>query len=493
MTAVDRIVMCVFDGLRPDMITPTLTPNLMRLAARATWFREARSVFPSMTRVATSSISTGAMPSAHGIVGNAFYFPQAIPEHVLDVSVIADVKRAEAATGSRFLTATTFADQLAKAGKRVAVVHTGSIGSTYLINPRAKANRHWTFSIFGTEATETPEAVTEVIAKFGPLPKRELPRFQETDYAARVMTELVLPDAANDVAIVWFNEPDTSYHYKMLGAPETIAVLAHVDAAFGRILDWVERQPDADRIAVIAASDHGQISSSELIPLPALLTGAGHPTQRAKTRTLAGAAITYTGGNMGEIRILDGGTARRDAIARWLAEQPYVGALFSPGRNDVEGQAPGSLSHAVVGLDHARQPDLVYVLRSSDDPDPYGLPGLCRISGGGIPVGGGMHGGLNRHELNATLMLSAPGVATARIDARPTGIIDIAPTILALLGVPAAAGMTGANLLGPALEMTTRTHTAGAGSFTHAVTVHRGGDRLILDQGRHTSNSPRGI
>lgn len=61
----DCVVVCIFDGLRPDMVTSALTPNLVRLAGRGTWFREARSVFPSMTRVATASIATGAPPAVH--------------------------------------------------------------------------------------------------------------------------------------------------------------------------------------------------------------------------------------------------------------------------------------------------------------------------------------------------------------------------------------------------------------------------------------------
>ncbi len=482
--AIDRVIVCVFDGLRPDMISNALTPNLMRLARRGTWFREARSVFPSMTRVATASIATGTTPAIHGIVGNAFYFPEAIHEHVLDVSVIADIKRGEAATGGRFLTAATFADQLALAGKRVAVVHTGSVGSTYLINPRAKANKHWTFSIFGPEASETPEAVHEVIARFGPTPERTLPRFSEIDYAEHVLTEYVLPDKRNDVSLIWFNEPDTSYHYKMLGSDETQAVLGHVDAAFGRILDWVERQPNADRIAVIAASDHGQVSSRELIPLPELLSGAGHDTRRAARRSLADCKISYTGGNMGEIRVLDGGVARRDAVAQWLSEQPFVGGLFSSARNENGGQAPGSLPHSLVGLDHARQPDLVYVLKTSAAKDPFGWPGLCSISGGDIPIGGGMHGGLNRYELNTTLMLSAPDVAANAVDANPRGIIDIAPTILALLDVPTAETMIGRSLTLPPAEMREVRRDASLGAFRHGMTVFRGpGRRLILGEG----------
>lgn len=486
MSTCDRVIVCVFDGLRPDMIQEAATPNLLRLARRGTWFREARSVFPSMTRVATASIATGALPRTHGIVGNAFYFPQAIPEHVLDVSNVADVKRAEAATGGGFLTAPTFADELARAGKRLAVVHTGSTGSAYLINPRARANRHWTFSLFGEEATETPEAFAEVTARFGPLPRRTLPRFAEVDYATDVLVEHVLADPLNEVALIWFNEPDTSYHYKMLGSVETTAVLKHVDAALGRILAWVDRQPNAERIAVIAASDHGQISTVEEIPLAEQLTALGHTTVRPGKRHLDGAVVTYTGGNMGEIRVLDGGPQRRDAIARWLIEQPFVGALFSPGRNDVDGVAPGSLSHTLVGLDHARQPDLVYVLRSSEAADPYGLPGLCRISGGGIPVGGGMHGGLNRHELNTTLMLAAPGVAAGYVDERAAGIIDIAPTILALLGVAQAPTMCGAPLQAAAQATTRHTFDARLADFQHSVTVARGSSgRLIIDRGQH--------
>ena len=483
MAEIDRVIVCVFDGLRPDMVRPDLTPNLIRFAQRATWFRDARSVFPSMTRVATASIATGAMPSTHGIVGNAFYFPQAIPEHVLDVSIIADIKRAEAASAGRFLMAETFADILARAGHRVAIVHTGSLGSTYLINPRAKANKHWTYTILGGEGSETPDAIDDVMSRFGSPPERGLPRFAEIDYATKIMVEHVLPESRNAVSLIWYNEPDTSYHYKLLGAPETLAVLSHVDAAFGQILDWVERQPNRDRIAVLVASDHGQVSSHALIALPELLGEAGHPTKRPAARELNGAAVTFTGGNMGEIRILDGGAKRRDAIAAFLLEQPYIGALFSPGKNEVEGEVEGSFSHSLVGLNHERAPELLYVMRSSDALDPFGLPGLCALSGGGVPQGGGMHGGLNRHELNTTLIMSAPGHRHGVVERGAAGIIDIAPTLLDLFGLPKGEQMDGVSLLQPLPPTHLQHYETGAGSFRHNLSVARGPGRLILGQG----------
>jgi arylsulfatase A-like enzyme len=481
----DRVVICVFDGLRPDFVTPELTPNLARFAGQGTWFREARSVFPSMTRVATTSIATGAPPSVHGVVGNAFYFPQVTQDHVLDMSRADDVALAQAATGGRLVEAESFGDVLARAGKRLAIVHTGSAGSAHLLNPRAKTNGHWTFSIFGCEHTQTPEAVDEAVARFGPPPARELPRFAEVDYAERVLREHVLEVLKPDVALVWFNEPDTSFHYRFLGSPETLAVLKAVDAAFGRILAWIDAQPDADRYAVIAASDHGQISTSGAIELSALLGAQGHAGRRAMERTLEGAQFCMTGGNMGEIRILEGGMARRDAIAAWLMEQDFLGMLFSRGRNAVEGEVDGSFALSLVDLDHARQPDLVYVLRSDDSADAYGFPGLGVLTKADVPVGGGMHGGLNRHELNTVLMVRGGGAAAAAVDRRACGIIDIAPTVLGLLGLKSPATMTGLSLAAAAADERAEVFETGTGAFRQQLArVGRQGGAILQSGGR---------
>ena len=481
----DRVVVCVFDGLRPDFVTPELTPNLARFAGTGTWFREARSVFPSMTRVATTSIATGAPAAVHGVVGNAFLFPQVTTAHALDMSRADDVGLAERATGGRLVEVETFGDALARAGRRLAVVHTGSAGSAHLINPRARTHGHWTFSIFGRDHTQTPEAVDEVIARFGPLPPRTLPRFEETDYAERVFREHVLADLDPDVALIWFNEPDTSFHYRFLGSPETLAVLKAVDAAFGRILAWIDARPDRDRYTVIAASDHGQISTAQDLPLADLLGAQGHVTRRASERTLAGASVAITGGCMGEIRILEGGEPRRDAVARWLLEQDFTGMLFSRGRNAVDGEAPGSLSLALVGLDHPRAPDLVYVMRSDDRPDAYGRPGLCLMTEGDVPVGGGMHGGLNRHELNTVLIARGAGFRAGEDD-RPCGIIDIAPTVLAALGLAPVTTMTGEALIGAAPASTgPAVFEAGLGGFRQRLTRHeRSRSAILLNGGR---------
>jgi hypothetical protein len=485
MTSADRIVVVVFDGLRPDMVTSALMPRLTSFAAESLWFREARSVFPSMTRVATSSIATGAPPVVHGIVGNAFFFPEVTRDFVFDSSRPDDVALGEARVGAPLLTAETFADRLAAHGRSMAVVHMGSAGSCYAINPRVKANNHWTFSILGEGYTRTPEAVRAMVERFGPLPPRNLPRNEETAYGTRVFVEHVLGEMRPDVALIWFNEPDTSFHYRFLGSEETRSAMREADIAFGRIVDAVAAGPDAARTAIIVASDHGQISSGGIAPMASWLAEAGHPAAKASKRSVEGAKVAITGGNMGEIRVLDGDLDRRDAIARWLMTRDEIGMVFTASDDPVLGSIEGTFSTKLVRLDHARGPDLVYVLRSGTDADAHGLPGLGLITDGDVPLGGGMHGGLNRHEINTVLMLG--GAATAGrsgLVSAPCGIIDIGPTILDLLGLDMPTTMRGQSLangdLGPGQLHEFET---GTGAFRQKLVMAERGNHLFPQHG----------
>lgn len=481
MQKASRVVVVVFDGLRPDMVTRERMPNLAAFAQDNLWFREARSVFPSMTRVATSSISTGAPPLLHGIVGNSFYFPEVTRDFVLDTSLSDDLALAESKLAGPLIAAETLGDRLAAHDRSFAVVHSGSAGSTYAINPRATANGHWTFSVMGRDATRTPHAVDEVVGRFGPLPPRTLPRLEETEYVARVFIEHVLGEIDPDVALIWFNEPDTSFHYKFLVSQETDGIMKAVDAAFGRILAAITSRPDAEDIALIAASDHGQISSTGVADIAGLLSEAGHKAARASARAINGAAVTVTGGNMGEIRMVDGDMERRDQIARWLMQRDEVGMVFTPSDDPVLGSVEGTFSSSLVGLDHPRQPELVYVLRSGTDPDVHGLPGSGLITGG-VPVGGGMHGGLNRHELNTVLILGgAARGGSPRMSTAPSGIVDIAPTVLDLLGLTEPASMQGASLM----RADVREHAVAPDTFETGLGAFR--QRMsVIRRGKHT-------
>lgn len=466
-----RVIVIVLDGLRPDVIAAEPTPNIRRLAARGTWFREARSVFPSMTRVASASIATGAMPALHGIIGNAFYIPEATTSRLIDGSYPEDIDLAETATGGRYVTAETFADRLAAAGKSFAMVHAASAGCMHMLEPKRGQNCHWAFSLHGDgrERSFPASAADTVLERFGPLPEKQIPRFEEVDYATRVLTEYALPELKADVSLIWVSEPDYVFHYRSLRSGITTAVLAHVDSAVGRILDWVEAQPDAEDYNIILASDHGHITISEEADLFGKLNAAGHRARHMRHRSLADCDIALTGWNMGEIRVLDGDRRRVDNIVALLRDDPAIGNIFT--RGAVEGELPGTFGLGLVGLDHARQPDIVYTMRSTDAPDRFGLPGHGPVVRGvNAPLWGSMHGGLNRSELNTTLIAAGTRFQRNAVDNRPAGIIDIAPTLLDLVGVPAASSMQGHSLANHQRpEATIRHYEIGHGAYSQSV------------------------
>lgn len=479
MAPAKRVIIAIFDGLRPDLVTPELTPNLLRLAAQGTWFREARSVFPSVTRVAAASIGTGTVPSAHGIIGNSFLLTSLSTTRTFDSRYYRDVRAAETAAQGRLVTTAGLGDCLAACGRRLAIVHTGTAGATHFLNPRAAHHGHWTFSIHGRDATSTPQAVDDAAAALGPFTAdRDVPRLGDATHAANVLVDYVLPTLDPDVALIWFSEPDTVFHYREIGSPTSLAALKHVDAQFGRVLDWIAAQPNAEEIAVIAASDHGHVTTTGQVPLNDLLTQAGFP---AREGNLDGAMLATTGGNSGEIRVLDGDRRTIGCVAAWLLQQDFTGMLFARNRNEVEGEWPGTFGFDLVGIAHDRAPDLFFILKSEDANDHFGLPGRCLFTDS-VPLGGGLHGGLNRHELNTVLIVSAPCAVAAAM--APASIIDIAPTALDLLGVPAAPGMMGASLLDwKTWPDDAATFETGVDGFRQRIVMHGSPSRRIVNHG----------
>ena len=111
-----RHLLIVLDGLRPDYVTPELMPNLHALGQRGVVMTRHHAVYPTVTRVNASSISTGAYPDVHGLMGNSIFFPDVDPGRFLNTGDRANLLRVEEATGRPLLTATTMGEVLAAAG-----------------------------------------------------------------------------------------------------------------------------------------------------------------------------------------------------------------------------------------------------------------------------------------------------------------------------------------------------------------------------------------
>jgi arylsulfatase A-like enzyme len=74
---VERVVVVVLDGLRPDAITAFGLSNVLRLARNGAATLEGTTVKPSVTAAAMASLLTGADPARHGLQCDRFHLPRA--------------------------------------------------------------------------------------------------------------------------------------------------------------------------------------------------------------------------------------------------------------------------------------------------------------------------------------------------------------------------------------------------------------------------------
>ncbi|MCL2724075.1 MAG: alkaline phosphatase family protein [Polyangiaceae bacterium] len=70
-----RTIIMVWDGLRPDSVNATDTPNLYALRQSGVNFSDNHSTYPTFTMMNGSSFATGSFPKTSGFYGNTFWTP----------------------------------------------------------------------------------------------------------------------------------------------------------------------------------------------------------------------------------------------------------------------------------------------------------------------------------------------------------------------------------------------------------------------------------
>lgn len=481
MGQVEKVVIVVFDGLRPDMIAGRM-PTLAEFLADNLWFRNARSVFPSLTRVCTTSVSTGAWPGRHGIVNNHFHLNGDLGGPVVDTAKIDRLVELTERDGA-IVTADSLGQRLAAAGRSMMAIHCGSAGSGLLINHAVRENGHRTFSVHGASATLTPEIVPEILGSCGPLPSHDVPKLDVVAYTGRVATEVALAQQQADVTLVWLPEPDTSFHYCGIHSEGSDQAMRAADTVFAAILNTVASGPNHDRTAIIAMSDHGQIATSALINLEGAMHADGF---RAGETPGENTDILMTGGNMGELRPTSPDPGLLADLGRWLMGRDEIGMVFAD-----PDLVTGALPRSAVHQFHARSAELLFVMRSDRTPGPGGIPGIG-VYTGGVPLGGGMHGGLNPYEMKTVLSFSVPGGRRKVVDDTPASLIDIAPTVLNLLGMTIKCDGRVLPVLEPENEAAeVETLVAGAGGFQQQlVRANIAGRDYLIEGGRIQQSAP---
>ena len=83
------------------------------------------------------------------------------------------------------------------------------------------------------------------------------------------------------------------------------------------------------------------------------------------------------------------------------------------------------------------------VLAVGDEAGPRGVPGSGRFVGSELKEGGSTHGGLSSYEMRSVLGAGGSAFRNGVVSALPCGVVDIAPTVLSLLGIAPPPFMSG--------------------------------------------------
>lgn len=452
----NHVVFVLFDGLRPDLITPANTPNLCRLSRQGVMLERQRTVFPSETRIAMTSLVTGATPDRHGIVGNRYFDRSAAGRFAVNTADHRLIEKLDTESGGRLLGVPSLGEILAAHGRSLAVLASNSAGATRLFNHKARALGHATLSGHFPDVATSAELLDQVQRRFGPVPPappKGTPDLEAQRLLASTFLELVWPERRPDVTILSFSEPDTSSHYCGTAAAETRQALRFADEQFGRVLDWWEAEGRAEGVHLIVASDHGHVSvQAKADPVDAL-EAAGLRCGSGEASEVDIDAVVLPG-QVGAIYLTD---PTEEAIRRAVAammERPWCGPVFTAAQGDVEGVAPGSFARHLVFADHGRAADILFAYRSDSEADPFGLAGRTWSADWGIGLG--VHGGLHSAEMAATGILAGTHFKRGVPSTTPSSIVDLAPTALRILGIAPPATMTG-RVLSECLEQSVET------------------------------------
>ncbi|MDA0998173.1 MAG: alkaline phosphatase family protein [Proteobacteria bacterium] len=401
-----RAVVVICDGLRDDMVTPDLTPNLCRIAAHGTRFDGHRGIFPSTTRTTSASIATGCLPGRHGLEGNAMALDLGDGLEVFSVGPPAFRDKLQQATG-RTLKVPVMAERLKHAGGAV-IYSNVSPGAAIFQDP--DGHGHMQHRSHATGPGRTPAAPLSVSHD------------AEGDAAmTRRFIDDVLQGSKPALALLWLCEPDHTQHGVALGSPAHLDVIRAADAQAGRVFDNVQAGIDAKEILLLCASDHGHESVGEVVDIENILIEAGFK-DGAGSRDVAIAPQ----GTSATIYLAAEAKARRDDIVRLLEADPRIGGIWF-------GDAISEL-----GLDPKGGIDIVVTGRSRETASEHGIPGTSVAFQGSIKIsnniGCGQHGGMGRYEQNPFLIACGPGFGKGERLVAGSSAVDLAPSVLAHLG-----------------------------------------------------------
>jgi arylsulfatase A-like enzyme len=490
------VILMVWDGLRPDSVSPSATPNLYALKKRGAYFSDHHSIYPTLTMVNAAALATGYPPGANGILANKMYLApllgataasagsplriaQTQPASLEDARLL-DALSGPGALDGKLVEVETVAQQLMRSGGFAGIV--GKTGPTFLFDDRVDAKEiNSTRETFISDSQTLPPSLTGMLtsgmdrAALAAAVRANPPFGDQDQRLTDAFISGALPKGAESARknrpaflVLWQHNPDITEHIDGLGTAAFYRALGICDANLGRVLAAVAKMGLQDRTDVIVASDHGFATIKMRVDLSELLIAQGLKQPKSSEDVVVS-------NNFGTDEIYLSphfSPGQRAALMRQIVEyaaaQQWCGPIFSRAITPLAtrgyaGEIPGTFDQSWFGLlDPARSADLVISFRELDGDNskltgpqfPAQVLGATGVgtepnrsqalthpingiayadSGLHSTAGDGTHGAMGAYEIHNFAAADGPDFRRAYVDEAPSSNIDLARTIAMLL------------------------------------------------------------
>jgi arylsulfatase A-like enzyme len=466
----DHVVVVVWDGLRPDYVSAQYTPNLNELARQGTFFKEHHSSYVTSTEVNGTALGTGMYPDHSGIVANLEYRPELNWLSAYGTESLDAIRRGDLLSDGHYVSASTIAEILQQAGFSTI---TAGAKPVVLLQDRApkKVLPVQKDSVTLFRGQTLPRSILRSLVdnqEIGPFPGG-LPAPDSTQARVvrwtkagrdKVLTWLNgkpktpplsrLVDAWTTKALVrglwkkgvpkytllWLSEPDASQHESGVGSENAEAGLVQSDQNLALVIKALKDQGVFERTDIILVSDHGFSTVDRGPDVIASLKRAGFVAGKQFDNPEPGDLMIVSLGGSTAFYVFDHDEQTIRRLVDYLQATDYAGVIFS----SVSVEGTFSLSRVHVDA-HQGAPDVLVSMHWSTDKNDWGAPGLVTAAEG--KRGRGAHASLSRFDLHNTLIAAGPDFKKGFTSELPSGNVDLAPTVLAILGIPQPNPMDG--------------------------------------------------
>ena len=432
-----HVVLVVWDGMRPDFVNSANTPTLYALAHRGVFFAHNHSVYVSSTEVNGTALATGTYPQHSGVIGNREYRPDISPLSPIATESLEVMRKAD--QQGRYLAVPTVAETLQHQGYHTIVAGTKPVA---LLHDRAERPDD-VESVVLFEGQSLPASRSPGIIKvLGPFSDEGDSKTNRDIWTARALTELLWKKEVPSFSLLWLAEPDNTQHTMGVGSAPALAAIHNSDDALSRVVAALKGKGVYDQTDIMVVSDHGFSTISTNVNVLAHLRHAGFKAVRQFDGPPAKGDVLVVGlGGSVLLYVIGHEEKTIDRLVSFLQTEDSVGTIFTARAR------AGTFALDEVRIHSAQAPDVVFSMRWTTGTNANGFPGFIasETQGSNLSVTGqkATHASLSPFDLHNTLIAAGPDFRQGMIDEIPSGNVDVAPTILKILGVKPTQPMDG--------------------------------------------------